>query len=775
MTNNLGKSTVFKNIFSTTEPLFVDHLELLKRIKDGNSKTVIERIRGSETKDEKDKLKKRLPSICWSGKFSQRDENYFLEHSGIMCLDIDAVDKKDLQVIKDTICDNEFVLSCFVSPSGNGLKVLVKVTADKENHKGHFLALEDYYNEILNHFTSTQKNEKTYKGTASKIDPNQGEFLYVHIDKSGKDINRVCYESLDESLYYNPDSKEFFQIKEESKIDVSVQDSDLVIKKLQTWIDKNDTYHAGNRNNFIYKFASALCRYGITEYQAGGYLITQYPDFDNKELTSTLKSAYKKNSFGTAEFTEEQKNNSYYNVVINEDKPVTAFWSINDKGKVQIDAKQLLRFIEAKKYGIYRPVKGTGKWSFVQSKNMIVDIVDLIDIKRDILNYVEKKAPEPVFQELQMKNRFFENSFLNALPELEVEQVRDKDKSVFFFFDGFYYEVTPTEVLKRSYIDLDGKHIWKQQICKKQITEVVDWENNDFVKFLKNAVGSELNFENSCCSIGYGLHTYKKKRLAKMIYTCDASDGELDGMSEGGSGKNLYLECLNQVRSVAYIDGKDFDKKDKFKFQNVSDDTQVVNIDDYEGDIKELFTKVTGHFEVEKKGQDKVVIEFEQAPKIFVSSNKAPKGFSSSYTRRIQLVEFSDYYNGDRTPGDEFGDRDFFSSDWNQKDWNSFYSFMFKCAQNYLNNGLKATFDKDKLMFKQLVNGTSREFAEFVEERVFEGFRKRRELFHEFFEETNSNIKNVEFLSYLRFLAKLRGKKIVTKGTAAASIEFKFE
>jgi len=103
-------------------------------------------------------------------------------------------------------------------------------------------------------------------------------------------------------------------------------------------------------------------------------------------------------------------------------------------------------------------------------------------------------------------------------------------------------------------------------------------------------------YKSICSTIGYSIHTYKKQRLSKLIYACDSSSGELDGLAMGGSGKNLVQQCLEYCRAVEYIDGKDFDKRDKFKFQNVGVDTQLVIIDDYEGDIKEMFTKVTGHF-----------------------------------------------------------------------------------------------------------------------------------------------------------------------------------
>jgi len=597
--------TCFKNIFDTTEPLFVDVVSIFKRIKDGNSQKLIEGIRQANG-DEQQGLKKRLPSICFSGRFGKREAESLLEHSGLICLDVDKIKAADVVAVKKVISDDEHCLAAFVSPGGLGVKIIVKIHPDKANHKAQFLALEKYFNDFLARFTSTQENKKK-KGNG-KIDPKQGKYLRVHVDKSGKDVNRVCYESYDPEIYWNDDSSVWYECLEEQVVQTEVSDYDLIIAKLQLWIDKKETYFKGNRNNFLYQFSCALCRYGVGEMRAMTYLNGNYTDYPIGELQTTVKGAYKASEFGSQEFTEEQKRSKHSVVNVESKKDITSFWTINDKGKVKIDNKQFIAFIALNGFGIYRQQKGHNKWDFVYVKNMVVDIVDVLDIKMHILEYIEKHAPEPVFDELQLKNRYFENTYLNALPLINVEQIRDGMDSSYIFFEDFYYEITKTDKIKHGYIDLEGRHIWKSQISKKNVTELVDYTKHDFNMFVFNAMGKDMDrYKAACSSIGYGIHTYKKKRLAKLIYTCDQSSGELDGMAMGGSGKNLFLECLKYCRAVVDIDGKDFDKRDKFKFQTVADDTQLVSIDDYEGDIKELFTKITGHFEIEKKGMQKTV------------------------------------------------------------------------------------------------------------------------------------------------------------------------
>ena len=579
--------TVFKNIYSTTEPLFTDVLKIFKRIKEGNSKEVINLIRGAKNDEERSQIKKRLPSICFSGKFGEREAKSLLEHSGLICLDIDQINQEDLKEIKNKVIKDDYIFGCFVSPGGAGLKLIIKIVPDKVSHKPQFLALEQHFNNLLFKYTSTKKNEKTYKGEKSKIDTEQGDYLRVHVDKSGKDVNRVCFESWDPGLYWNDDSEQCCEMLEEKIEKIEVDDYDLIIQKLQKWIDSKERYYKGNRNQFLYQFASALCRYGVNEMRVLSYLNKEYADYPLKELSTTVKGAYKANEFSCEQFTEKEKKSQLTTISVKDNKAVSEFWSINDKGRVKIDTRQFLEFIQINGFGIYRSVKGVGKWNFVFINNMIVEIVDVLDIKNHILSYVKKHAPEPVFDELQMKNRYFENTFLNALPLINVQQIRDKSDSCYIFFDDFYYEITKNGAVQHGYIDLKGLHIWKSQICKKTITKIIEYKHSDFCKFVWAAMGSnEEKYRATCAALGYAIHTYKKKRLAKLIYACDSNSGELDNLASGGTGKDLLFECLRFVRSVVLIDGKDFDKKDKFKFQTVGDDTQNVIIDDYEGGMK---------------------------------------------------------------------------------------------------------------------------------------------------------------------------------------------
>ena len=123
--------TIFQNIRETETPFFKDVTYILQRIKEGKNQELVKKIRQEKNKTKRNDLKKNLPAICFSGQFNKRSDSAIIEHSGLICLDFDGYPKKkDLLEDKERYQKNKFIYSVFVSPSGNGLKVLVKIPAD---------------------------------------------------------------------------------------------------------------------------------------------------------------------------------------------------------------------------------------------------------------------------------------------------------------------------------------------------------------------------------------------------------------------------------------------------------------------------------------------------------------------------------------------------------------------------------------------------------------------------------------------------------------------
>ena len=166
------KVTIFKNVFDKTNPYVVPLQTALERIQCGKSSTIVTEVR--EGNKEK---KKELPVVCFSGEFSSRADDALFEHSGFIVLDFDHV---DVDATKTSLATDDFIHSCWTSPSGNGVKALVQIT-NPERHRDHFRALVKYF-------------ERTHG---------------LELDESGINESRACFESHDPDIIIKDEVKKF--------------------------------------------------------------------------------------------------------------------------------------------------------------------------------------------------------------------------------------------------------------------------------------------------------------------------------------------------------------------------------------------------------------------------------------------------------------------------------------------------------------------------------------------------------------------------------------
>ena len=246
--------TIFQNIKTTDTPFFKDVKYILNRIKEGKSKDLVKKIRVEKDKSERNELKKNLPAICFSGKFKKRADTSLQEHSGLICLDFDGYKKKkDLLEDKENFQKNKFVFSVFVSPSGNGLKVLIKIPPQPDNH--------------IRHFTSLKK-----------------EFNSSYFDTTSKNLSRVCYESYDPLLFLNENSSVWEEIEEEEYKEKStfkdvpllkITDENKVLDILVRWWKEKYPMTEGQRNHHVFILAMAFNDFGIGKSLAS-FICNQY-------------------------------------------------------------------------------------------------------------------------------------------------------------------------------------------------------------------------------------------------------------------------------------------------------------------------------------------------------------------------------------------------------------------------------------------------------------------------------------------------------------------
>ena len=284
MTQNI---TIFRNIKETDTPFYVNIDKILDRIKNGKSKDLVKNIRKEKDKTHRNELKKKLPAICFSGKFTNRKDSSLNEHSGFICLDFDGYEKQKTMISeKQKLTKDKYTYSVFVSPSGNGLKVIVKIPQDVENHINYFIALEKYY-------------ESKY------------------FDKTCKNVSRVCYESYDPLLFLNKNSSVWDEVaeieyKEFTSSDsptIPITDENKIVEILVKWWTKKYPMSEGQRNQNCFVLAMAFNDYGIAKSLAG-YILNRYigNGFSQAEISRTIDSAYSNTAnHGTKYYQDDER------------------------------------------------------------------------------------------------------------------------------------------------------------------------------------------------------------------------------------------------------------------------------------------------------------------------------------------------------------------------------------------------------------------------------------------------------------------------------------
>jgi len=709
--------TIFQNIRDTAAPFFRDVSVILERIKEGATKELVKKIRLEKSKGERNELKKQLPAICFSGKFNKRSDNSIIEHSGIICLDFDGYAKqKELLSDKENLCKNKYVYSVFISPSGNGLKVLVKIPADVDNHVNYFNSLEKYFNSS-------------------------------YFDKTSKNLSRVCYESYDPLIYVNENSSVWDTIEETEYAEVSkhrdaptipITDENKIVDILIRWWTKKYPMVEGQRNQNCYVLAMALNDFGINKSLAS-FVLNQYAneDFTTREIQRTIDSAYENTAkFGTKYYEDEERINSIkaklrrgvskkevriqlqdsnldtetIESVLNkveEENAKQTFWERNDRGVIRIVHILFKQFLEDSGFYKYCP-EGSKNYVFVKVTNNLVDHTSEKEIKDFVLNHLLELDDISVYNYFADNTRFFKEEFLSMLSTIDIYFIEDTKDTAYLYYKNCAVMITRQEIKPIDYLDLGG-YVWKDHVIDRNFNLCGVSDDFAFRKFIRNINGGDENRVKSMEStIGFLMHGYKNLSYCPAVIL---NDEVISDNPEGGTGKGILMNALSQMKKVVTIDGKSFTFERSFAYQLVSADTQILCFDDVKKhfDFERLFSVVTEGLTLEKKNKDAIKIPFSKSPKIAITTNYAIKGAGNSFARRKWELELHQYYTKNFTPLDEFGKLLF--GDWGDDEWCEFDNYMIGSLKSYLRTGLvKSKFVNLKV--RQLSAETCHEFIE---------------------------------------------------------------
>lgn len=253
--------------------------EILNRIKSTDFKAQINDLRlivsvKGKKATEYEKSKENLLGFTPSGVFKIPRSNKTLDkstYSQIFVLDIDNLkDSKHVAQIKDKAKSLKYTLSVFVSPSGLGCKILVKVDSTPEVHKLAYEQLMGFYNKELN----------------------------VECDKKCSDLSRLHYFSYDPHIHVYWES-EIFKPEDlsitQKELSVSNFTANEKIKKVEEFTQKKIRFKDG-RNNYVLQLACNLNRFKVEKNTALEYIIGKYEEdgFSDREISTTVEGVYKR-------------------------------------------------------------------------------------------------------------------------------------------------------------------------------------------------------------------------------------------------------------------------------------------------------------------------------------------------------------------------------------------------------------------------------------------------------------------------------------------------
>lgn len=294
----MASSTIFRNF---TVPVEKKSLLLIGNdIANGKYKAEVEEIRAlleQGKAEEAANKKKQLLAFTPSAVFTEKRQMPYLEmYSGFVHLDFDKLTPEQLDTAFKVIAEIPYTFLCFISPSGNGLKVFIEVNTGIEHHDTAYLQVQQYYEEA----------------TGLKADP------------SCKDITRLCFMSYHPGLYKNIRNEKFKvqlpeiftqpepqpkakpvipPVQEEPEEDLNTA---FIFNQQIQFTNQKSQYTDGNRNNYMYLLASNCNRAGLSQSDVE-LLCTQHFDLPEREILEAIKSAYTHHKPEFAKFANTAK------------------------------------------------------------------------------------------------------------------------------------------------------------------------------------------------------------------------------------------------------------------------------------------------------------------------------------------------------------------------------------------------------------------------------------------------------------------------------------
>ncbi|GAP73063.1 hypothetical protein SAMD00024442_6_13 [Candidatus Symbiothrix dinenymphae] len=414
-----------------------------------------------------------------------------------------------------------------------------------------------------------------------------------------------------------------------------------------------------------------------------------------------------------------------------------------------------LRFLQNRGFGRHRRLDGT--FEYIHLTPPSVRTVETWEVRDFLFEFTKANCKEDVLEMiLRGGTQYLGPDKISHMEFIDPNfKPAERDRQIFYFANNCW-EISADKISEMDYANVTH-HIWKEQRKKlpAQLTvpllHVTKTDNRfaykltalgtqcHFLQFLINTsnftwrkeelqktqpdfiIPEDELYENTehliakLCAIGYMLMECKDRSNSKAVVAMDGRQSEV-GASNGRSGKSIIGELFKHVMSTVYINGKKSDLgTDNFLWDELVEKTKAVFIDDVRPgfDFESLFANITGDWAVNYKGGRRSTFPFATSPKIYITTNHALNGEGSSFRDRQWLIAFSDYYNDQRKPINDFGVM--FFDEWDFEQWNLTWNLLAACVQLYLKFGVVES-PGERLAQRQLRQFMGEEFISWAEE-----------------------------------------------------------
>ena len=377
---------------------------------------------------------------------------------------------------------------------------------------------------------------------------------------------------------------------------------------------------------------------------------------------------------------------------------IKTFWKIVPKSKneikIEIDDKNYLLWLSS--WGLFLYNKSPDKTNpFVVVKNNIIEEVSMKYIKDATMEYIRSLPQEfdginkDDLENVMLKSSFriFDSRYMDFLPIFNSPQLKDSISNSYIPFKNGVLRVDMAGMTLLSYDEMPYA-VWRSHIINHEFQPNVNAGINAvFGDFISRISGNDqLQFDASVSVVGYLLHTYKDK---SKPFAVTFTDQRGSFTPEGGTGKGILVQGIEQIRRVVTLDGKKKGVTTKdFALQRVRPDTSIIALQDIDKDFnfEQIFNWVTEGLTVEGKYGLEKYVSYEDSPKFIINTNYSMRGDSGSHRRRKVSIELFPYFSYAFTPMHQYGKR--FFQGWDHDEWNRFYNFMALCIYYYMVNGI---------------------------------------------------------------------------------------